>query len=43
MTWEYASAGPGNVALLGELPRASTLALAFGSSTEAAATLALTG
>ncbi len=42
MTWEYGSAGPGNVALMGELPRASTLALAFGSSPESAATLALT-
>ena len=42
MTWEYSSAGPGNVALLAELPRASVLALAFGSSTESAATLALT-
>ncbi len=42
MTWEYSSAGPGNVALLGELPRSAVLALAFGSSTESAATLALT-
>jgi glucoamylase len=42
MTWEYASAGPGNVALMGELPRVSLLALAFGSSAESAATLALT-
>jgi glucoamylase len=42
MSWEYASAGPGNVALLAELPRAALLALAFGSSTESAATLALT-
>jgi glucoamylase len=41
MTWEYASAGPGNVALAGELPRKSVLALGFGSSTESAATLAL--
>jgi len=41
MTWEYASAGPGNVALLGELPRSSVLSLAFGSSVESAATLAL--
>lgn len=41
MTWEYTSAGPGNVALLGELPRASVLGLAFGSSVESAATLAL--
>ncbi|MGO8829534.1 MAG: glycoside hydrolase family 15 protein [Steroidobacteraceae bacterium] len=43
MTWEYSSAGPGNVALLAELPRSSLLALAFGSSPESAATLALTG
>ncbi|HLJ37431.1 MAG TPA: glycoside hydrolase family 15 protein [Steroidobacteraceae bacterium] len=42
MTWEYTSAGPGNVALLGELPRQAVLALGFGSSTESAATLALT-
>ncbi|HYM43309.1 MAG TPA: glycoside hydrolase family 15 protein [Steroidobacteraceae bacterium] len=42
MTWEYASAGPGNVALVGELPRQVVLALGFGSSTESAATLALT-
>lgn len=42
MTWEYSSSGPGNVALLGELPRSSVLALAFGSSVESAATLALT-
>jgi glucoamylase len=42
MTWEYSSAGPGNVALLAELPRTAVLALAFGSSTESAATLALT-
>ena len=42
MTWEYGSAGPGNVALLAELTRACTLALAFGSSAEAAGTLALT-
>lgn len=42
MTWEYSSAGPGNVAFLAELPRSSVLALAFGSSPESAATLALT-
>ncbi|MGH8316579.1 MAG: glycoside hydrolase family 15 protein [Steroidobacteraceae bacterium] len=41
MTWEYAQAGPGNVALMGELPRKAVLALGFGSSTESAATLAL--
>lgn len=42
MAWEYSSAGSGNITLLGELPRSSVLALAFGSSTESAATLALT-
>jgi glucoamylase len=41
MTWEYGHAGPGNVALMGELPRRATLALGFGSSRESAATLAL--
>jgi glucoamylase len=43
MTWEYTDAGPGNVALTGELPRSCVLALAFGSSSESAATLALSG
>jgi glucoamylase len=42
MTWEYPHAGPGNVALMGELPRSSRLALAFASSRESAATLAVT-
>jgi glucoamylase len=42
MTWEYSEAGPGNVALLGELPRESVLALGFGTSAESAATLART-
>ncbi len=42
MTWEYPAAGPGNVALMGELARSCVLALAFGGSTESAATLALT-
>ncbi|MDE2573622.1 MAG: glycosyl hydrolase, partial [bacterium] len=32
MTWTYQSAGPGNVALMGELPREVNLALAFGGS-----------
>ena len=41
MCREYGSAGPGNVALTGELPRRCVLALAFGSSPEAAATLAI--
>ena len=41
LTWCFDSAGPGNVALIGELPARSTLALAFGSSRESAATLAL--
>src|SRR3954447_24998316 len=41
MRWQYQTAGPGNVALLGELPRRCVLALGFGSSAEAAATLAI--
>ncbi|MGA8757550.1 MAG: glycoside hydrolase family 15 protein [Stellaceae bacterium] len=41
MTWEYRRAGPGNVALIAELPRRAVLALGFGSSAEAAATLAV--
>jgi glucoamylase len=41
MTWQYGTAGPGNVALVGELPRRCVLALGFGSSAEAAATLAI--
>ena len=36
LTWSYESAGPGNVALVGELPRQAMLALGFGSSAEAA-------
>ena len=41
LTWSYDAAGPGNVALTGELPRAATLALGFGTSRESAATLAV--
>ncbi len=41
MQWQFTRAGPGNVALMGELPRRSVLALAFGASPEAAATLAI--
>jgi glucoamylase len=41
LTWSYPSAGPGNVALIGELPRTAVVALGFGSSRDAAATLAL--
>jgi glucoamylase len=41
MTLQYRTAGPGNVALTGELPRRAVLALGFGSSAEAAATLAI--
>lgn len=41
MSWAYEQAGPGNVALTGELPRKAVLALGFASSTESAATLAL--
>jgi glucoamylase len=42
LTWQYESAGPGNVALVGELPRQAVLALGFGPDTESAATLART-
>ena len=41
MRWQYRQAGPGNVALTGELPRQATLALGFGSSRESAAALAV--
>jgi glucoamylase len=41
MSWHYADAGPGMVALSAQLTRAGTLALGFASSREAAATLAL--
>ena len=41
MRWQYAHAGPGNVTLTAALPRYCVLALGFGSSREAAATLAL--
>jgi glucoamylase len=40
LTWQYDIAGPGNVSLIGELPRRATLALGFGTSRESAATLA---
>ncbi|HTL93292.1 MAG TPA: glycoside hydrolase family 15 protein, partial [Steroidobacteraceae bacterium] len=42
LSWQYDSAGPANVALIGELPRQAVLGLGFGSSPESAATLALT-
>jgi len=41
MQWQYGHAGPGNIALIGQLPRRAVLALGFGSSKESAATLAL--
>lgn len=41
MTWQYDSAGPGAVALMGELPQEARLALGLATSKEAAATLAL--
>jgi len=41
MTWRYGTAGPGNVALTGQLPNEAMLALGLASSREAAATLAL--
>jgi glucoamylase len=40
MRWQYDCAGPGNVALMAELPRRAVLALAFGATPEAATTLA---
>lgn len=40
MHWCYGAAGPGNVALSGQLPREAVLALGLSSSKEAAATLA---
>ncbi len=41
LTWQYAGAGPGNVALIGALPRKAVLGLGFGSSVQSAATLAV--
>ena len=41
MRWEFHRAGPGNVALMAELPRRAVLGLGISSSTESAATLAL--
>jgi glucoamylase len=41
MTWQYDSAGPGAVALMGELPPQGTLALGLATTKEAAATLAV--
>ncbi|WP_375276068.1 glycoside hydrolase family 15 protein, partial [Methylorubrum thiocyanatum] len=41
MTWEHPAAGPGNVALMAELPNRCVLGLGFGSSCEAATTLAM--
>jgi glucoamylase len=41
MTWEHPAAGPGNVAIMAEVPNRCSLALAFGSSPEAATTLAV--
>jgi glucoamylase len=41
LTWQYSNAGPGNVALIGALPRNGALGLGFGSSAKAAATLAV--
>lgn len=41
LTWSYEKAGPGNVALIGALPRHGALGLGFSSSSTAAATLAI--
>ncbi|MEN9438232.1 MAG: hypothetical protein RIR09_2887 [Pseudomonadota bacterium] len=40
MSWQYDTAGPGAVSLMGELPSQATLALGLATSKEAAATLA---
>ena len=40
MSWNYQEAGPGEVALGGQLPRTGTLALGLGTTKETAATLA---
>ena len=40
LTWQYDSAGPGAVALIGEMPAEATLALGLGTSKDSAATLA---
>ena len=40
LRWRFDTAGPGNVALIGELPVTATLALGFGTSRDSAATLA---
>src|SRR5439155_12692874 len=39
LTWQFDTAGPGNVALIGALPRAATLALGISASRESDATL----
>ena len=41
LIWSYASAGPGNVALIGELSRNAVVGLGFGDSVQAAATVAV--
>ncbi len=41
LTWNYENAGPGNVALIGALPRNGALGIGFGSSAKAASTLAI--
>ena len=41
MAWTHAAAGPGNVAMMAELPARCVLAVGFGSSRQSAATLAV--
>lgn len=41
LRWDYAEAGPGNIALAGELPQQARLALSLSTSKEAASTLAM--
>ncbi len=41
LSWQYATAGPGNVALVAALARNAVLGLGFGDTVQAAATLAI--
>ena len=41
LAWHYDRAGPGNIAVIGELSRKAVVALGFGMGPEAAATLAI--
>jgi glucoamylase len=41
LTWQYQNVGPGNVAMIAAMTRSSVLAIGFGSTVKAAATLAI--